>query len=198
MGQRGGAGEEDHAPVRRAGEQARLRHARIDGGDEDALTQEIGHEPADDQDQQRREERRHEREQEHGGALRAEGVDPEAGEDDEDRPEADQAKDVRRQAQHPSTAQTTSDAPPFHGAVEPDGAGDAAHQGSRHGGHHEPHGDEGQHEEDRGKNRNQPVADLRQRRSEVLTRASVHGRGSRVDHTPGRMPVKCDFTDCLP
>src|ERR1043166_5199805 len=35
MSQRGGAGEEDHAPGRRPGEQRAPRPARVDGGDED-------------------------------------------------------------------------------------------------------------------------------------------------------------------
>ena len=97
MGDGHGGGEEEDTPADGAGQESGLRHARVDGGNQGAFTEEIGHEPAHEKNSRRPEDLREPREHEVREASRpgnGQGLDAESDEDDEDAPKHDEANDL--------------------------------------------------------------------------------------------------------
>jgi hypothetical protein len=96
--------------VRGPRKQARFRKTGVDRGDEQSLTQEVGDQPPDDQDQHGGEHGGQEVQKAGAGAAEAQRVDAEAGEDDEGGPEEQKPQDFRRRPQNAGAAQRAADA----------------------------------------------------------------------------------------
>jgi hypothetical protein len=193
MGERGAGREQQHPPVHPAGEHAGLGQPCVDGGDQHRLAQEVGDEPADEQDQRGGEEGRQERDEQgrrSRGPGQGEGIDADAREEDEDPPEADQAQNLGWQAHDAGAAQGRRHPPALQQQVHAEGAGDPRHDGPSQPAQHESHHQERQQNQQSRDDGQEPLANLEQPRPHVPRPPVVHSR-FRTDLTPGRMARKC-------
>src|SRR3989454_153403 len=193
--ERGGHGEEDDGPVCDAREQSRLRQPRVDGRDEDRLAEEVGEQPAGDEDEQGREDRRQEREQQGGRAVSAgqrDGVHAGAGEEEENRPEGEEAEHARRRALDAGAPQRRGHAPALHHAVEAERARAALeHDLGDHAQEHAEPEENDQHEEP-GQDGREPFPGLEESGPDAVAPTVWHGR------LPFRAYTRYNAAQCEP
>ncbi len=121
VGDRGGAREEQHAPPDRAGHEAGLRDPGVDRRDEDALAEEVRHQPPHQQDQRRAHHPRHPGEHELGQAAGAgdrESIDGHRQEQHEHAPEHDEPEHLGRRLPHPRPVERGHDPPRLGASIE--------------------------------------------------------------------------------